>query len=39
MTLSAAGKKADNATTTMIGVLPKPITIRNSGTQAIDGID
>ncbi|MNR44702.1 hypothetical protein D3C85_1634750 [compost metagenome] len=23
----------------MMGVLPKPITIRNSGTQAMDGID
>ncbi|CFT93626.1 Uncharacterised protein [Bordetella pertussis] len=39
MTLSAAGKNADSATTTMMGVLPKPITMRNSGTQAIDGID
>ena len=39
ITLSAAGKNADNATTTMMGALPKPMTIRNNGTQAIDGID
>lgn len=39
ITLRAAGKKAANATTTMIGILPKPITIRNKGTQAIEGMD
>jgi len=39
ITLSAAGKNADSATTTMIGRLPKPMTMRNNGTQAIEGID